>query len=365
MSEKCNAGVMNKWIESAVGFGRAIAGPFEGRQVTSVFAALPFFGLLMLLLMPLASTAASRGCSFGEPLAESLAHSGLTPHFRRWLEQQDLADYDFPREDVKGGSFGGRTGDDDAVRHQPVVFVHGNSDQAVGVQDGTPLGWSTTIRFFLAQGYTPAELYATTWGPADPAEAAEQVHSLEYLRRVRAFIKAVLAYTGTDKIDVVAHSMGVTLARKAIKGGLVEVPGTGQYEDLGPPLTDRVDAFVGIAGANWGLTNCYFGVWTAPTCASDSGFFPGYLGFGGLRGVSQFLRELNEGAHFEGDRVYSIWSTSDQVVGYGGAVYGRYTSRIPGQDAEKVYRGYPYGHFCVRDLSAAVQLQMVREPQVP
>lgn len=312
---------------------------------------------------PLALSATPHGCSLGEPLAGPLAHAGLTPHLRRWLEQQGLAGYDFPRDDLDGGSFGGRESGDDAVRQQPVVFVHGNSDQAVGTKGDTPVGWSATIRFFLAHGYTPAELYATTWGPADSSKAVEQVHSWKYLRRVRAFIEAVLAYTGAAKVDVVAHSMGVTLARKAIKGGPVEDPASGKRHDLGPALTDRVDAFVGIAGANWGLTRCYLFVRTAPTCSSGSGFFPGHLGFGGVQGISRFLRELNDRAHFEGDRVYSIWSTRDRVVGYGGIVYGRYTSRIPGQDAEKVYQDQPYGHFCTRDLSAPVQLQMVREYQ--
>jgi triacylglycerol esterase/lipase EstA (alpha/beta hydrolase family) len=33
---------------------------------------------------------------------------------------------------------------------------------------------------------------------------------------VRKFIEAVLDYTRADKIYVVGHSMGVTLARKAI-----------------------------------------------------------------------------------------------------------------------------------------------------
>jgi hypothetical protein len=330
-----------------------------------MYRALRLLSLLVLLLLPLASAAATPGCSLSEPLAGPPAQAGLTPHFRRWLEQQGLADYDFPRDDLDGGSFGGRASDDDPVRHQPVVFVHGNSDQALGTRDDIPLGWSATLRLFLANGYTPAELYATTWGPADPAEAAQQVHSWDYLRRLRAFVEAVLAYTGAAKIDVVAHSMGVTLARKAIKGGPVDDPGTGQRHDLGPPLTDRVDAFVGIAGANRGLPNCFLAAWTAPTCSSDAGFFPGYLGFGGVWGVSRFLSELNDETHFEGDRVYSIWSTSDQIVGYGGVVYGRYTSRIPGQDAERVYHGYPYGHFCTRDLSAPVQLQMVRDNDVP
>ena len=36
---------------------------------------------------------------------------------------------------------------------------------------------------------------------------------------LRAFIEAVLTYTKADKVDVISHSMGVTLARKAIQGG--------------------------------------------------------------------------------------------------------------------------------------------------
>jgi len=39
---------------------------------------------------------------------------------------------------------------------------------------------------------------------------------LEYLR---AFTEAVIAYTGAAKIDVIGHSMGVTLSRRVIKGG--------------------------------------------------------------------------------------------------------------------------------------------------
>jgi triacylglycerol lipase len=36
---------------------------------------------------------------------------------------------------------------------------------------------------------------------------------------IRAFIQAVLAYTGAPKINIISHSMGVAIARKAIKGG--------------------------------------------------------------------------------------------------------------------------------------------------
>jgi len=84
---------------------------------------------------------------------------------------------------------------------------------------------------------------------------SQQTHSSEYLEYNRAWIEAVLAYTGADKIDVITHSMGVTLGRRIIKGGVVTAePRT---IDLGEPLTSRVDTFIGIAGANWGLVECF------------------------------------------------------------------------------------------------------------
>lgn len=36
---------------------------------------------------------------------------------------------------------------------------------------------------------------------------------------MRAFVEAVIAYTGTSKVNIIGHSMGVTIGRKIIKGG--------------------------------------------------------------------------------------------------------------------------------------------------
>lgn len=36
---------------------------------------------------------------------------------------------------------------------------------------------------------------------------------------MRAFVEAVLAYTGSPQVSIVTHSMGVTIGRKIIKGG--------------------------------------------------------------------------------------------------------------------------------------------------
>ena len=42
---------------------------------------------------------------------------------------------------------------------------------------------------------------------------------MEYIMYIRKFIEAVLEYTGADEIDVISHSMGVPLSRRALKGG--------------------------------------------------------------------------------------------------------------------------------------------------
>lgn len=287
---------------------------------------------------------------------------GLTPHFRAWLATNGYADIDFAREDLPGGSFGGKRGDADSLVRQPVIFIHGNSDQALGNgEPGFMTGWGPSTKAFLAHGYQTSELYATSWGPASAAAASKQYHSKEHLTRTRRFIEAVLAYTGADKVDIVSHSMGVTLGRKAVLGGHANDLADGGDYNLGEPLTERVDAFVGIAGANLGLSACFFGGPTTPTCGTTNGFYPGALTPAGVVGRSAFLEDLNATKGFEGTRVFSIWSTVDEIIGGGDLIYGVPTSQIPGQTGEKVFATVPFGHFGLKDHTTDEQVRMVEE----
>lgn len=293
-------------------------------------------------------------------LAAGGAKSGitLTSHFQSWLDQNGYGSYEFSRTDIIDDSYGGRTYSGQPVTKQPVIFIHGNSDKAIGDTYGQS-GWTNSLVYFLNQGYTTAELYAITWGPADAYQAADQTHSKEYVMRIRKFIEAVLDYTGADKVDIISHSMGVTLSRKAVKGGSAYDQDEGNYQ-VGSSLTSDVDAFVGIAGGNQGLTNCYYSYGSTPTCDDITGFYPGYLWYGyGPYGVSDYLVDLNQSSAYEGSYRYSIWSTADQIIGYNCIVYGVNTCRLPSQTGEKAYYSSPYGHFNLKDLTESVQYSMV------
>lgn len=91
-------------------------------------------------------------------------------------------------------------------------------------------------------------------------------------------------------MNVIGHSMGVTLGRKIIKGGKAEDRAEGTY-DVGESLKNKVKSFVGIAGGNLGLVSCH-GLSAVPTCNDVDGFNPGVIV---TSGPSKYLAELNKG----------------------------------------------------------------------
>ena len=286
---------------------------------------------------------------------------GLSAHFRTWLTNNGYGGYDFARTDLSNGAYGGKASATDAPTRQPVIFIHGNSDRALGAGTSLSTGWAASLAYFESQGYRPRELYATTWGPANAALTSQQYHSKANVMHVRKFIEAVKAYTGAAKVDIIAHSMGVTLARKALLGGSANDSLAGGQYDVGAPLTSSVDTFVGIAGANRGLVSCYTSGPTTPTCGATNGLYPGYWNGVGVSGRSAFLQNLYSSSGYEGAYRYSLFSTQDNIIGYGNLVYYEYTSRIPGQTGERVFTSSGYTHVDTKDKTGALQLRMVRD----
>ncbi|MEM9112389.1 MAG: lipase [Myxococcota bacterium] len=280
--------------------------------------------------------------------------SGLTPHFRGWLGRSAFGADGFDRPELQGGSFGGRFVPEQPVKGPPFVFIHGNGDAALG--SGGPLfnGWTEVLGSFLAAGYGFERLYGTTWGPADPRLVRRQSHDRHRVGRVRRFIEAVLAYTGQPRANVVAHSMGVTLARKAIQGGrLLDERG---WTELGPPLASRIGTFIGIAGANQGLRaalrNPLVRAWNP-----INGFFPGLPSPLGFVGQSLFLKDVNRRPRAAA-RVYSIWSRGDGIVDV--SLGGRPSARIPMQDDEVVFEDL--NHFEVKDRAGPTLIELCEAP---
>jgi len=289
---------------------------------------------------PTASTALARTSRATETASVS-KESRFSNDFHKWLHANGYGGYDFAKGNVP--AFGGKTAAGEKVTKEPVIFIHGNSDSAAG--------WKNSIEHFGKEGYKPSEMYAMSWGPANPLKASEQHHSAKYLGEVRAFIEAVKKYTGAEKVDVIGHSMGVTLARKAIQGGDGFDPYARKNYNLGEAMTGSVDTFVGIAGANHGLAAAMMMGDLVPTTNKTSGLHP----------QSELLKDLNKVDHDEGSHVFSIWSHADEVVGVGLAGF---TSPIEGQDGQKVYGTFPFGHMGVKNLTAETQLAMIRDHKV-
>ena len=127
----------------------------------------------------------------------------------------------------------------------PVVFVHGNTGDACNFDD--------IVSDMLDWGWSGDELFGITFPQSNPTH--------EHMRdQLDDFVQKVLAHTGADEVDIVAHSLGVTGVRV-------------WYQDY-----DRdswIRRFVGLAGGNHGVCVC-------PGCYDTTlgGDYDGILGAG-------------------------------------------------------------------------------------
>ncbi|CAD8147550.1 unnamed protein product [Paramecium pentaurelia] len=286
---------------------------------------------------------------------------GFSKDFKAFLDQNYKL-WGFHRPDIISGCYGGaETRPTQKPSRIPIIFIHGNSDVAVG--DGSygvfMTGFSSQIEYFLSQGYEKQDLYATTWGDADSATASLNYHSENYLKYNRAFVEAVLEYTKSPYVNIISHSMGVTLARKIIKGGTGhDELGSGRY-DLGDPLTSNVKVFVGLAGGNQGLTSCYTSGSSLPTCGMTNGFYPGQPPYVGR---SEFLEQLDSNSAKEGKYIVTGRANYDEIIGGNNLVWGKYTTRIKNENEEILFNSPSVGHFGLRD-EAGPQIYSILKKQ--
>ena len=134
------------------------------------------------------------------------------------------------------------------VHRTPVILLHGNNDTAYPGACN-PYGQVHSVAQYLADhGYAPSELWGLGYqgdqcdALVDPTVKSSYAHStVANIPDLDRFVRAVLAYTGAKRVDVVGHSLGVTLTRAWMKS-----------EHTG----HLVRRLVAIDGPNHGIVDC-------------------------------------------------------------------------------------------------------------
>lgn len=261
----------------------------------------------------------------------------------------------FKPSDAPYGHFGGEAPCSTDSDKTPVVFVHGNANS---VKD-----WDAVQADYQAAGYDRCRLYGVTWLSAQERQTPVDIaHTARRAQIVRDFIRDVRRHTGSEKVDVVAHSMGVTLALAAIDSG---------------GMWTGVRKFVAVAGAMRGLGLCRQS--PLKTCggqqAADSqefGFLPEdappadpQQGPNWRMGDKGF-RAMPRGA--PQTRFYALSAgAGDEVLCMAPAAPGCETTalfdpapNVAAPVVEAMPGGATWRHFQIRDLTGALQVRLLQ-----
>jgi pimeloyl-ACP methyl ester carboxylesterase len=147
-----------------------------------------------------------------------------------------------------------------------VIFMHGNNDTPYPTVCNPYGDAHAFAQYFVDHGYEPGEVWALGYQGdqcdilLDPTIRSSAAHAtMANVPDLRAFVQAVLAYTDAKEVDIVGHSLGVTLARAWLQ------------QDHAQRLVRR---FVAIDGPNHGIINCSpskLNYWQLP---ASGGFTP-------------------------------------------------------------------------------------------
>src|SRR5712692_5009636 len=107
------------------------------------------------------------------------------------------------------------------VSHVPVIFLHGNNDSPFPTACN-PFGHIHDFaQFFLDNGYRPSELWGLGYQGDQCDLLQDQTHRSSVAHStaaavplLRQFVHAVVKFTGAKHVDIIAHSLGVTVARE-------------------------------------------------------------------------------------------------------------------------------------------------------
>lgn len=148
----------------------------------------------------------------------------------------------------------------------PVIFLHGNNDTPFATVCN-PFGYIHNMaQYFLANGYKASELWGLGY-QGDQCDLAAEItrksgvsHSTAAaVPLIRAFVHAVLEYTGAREVDIVAHSLGVTATREWL---------------LQDNAYGLVHSLVAMDGPNHGIVDCSPAAGNYFQLPANGGFVP-------------------------------------------------------------------------------------------
>jgi pimeloyl-ACP methyl ester carboxylesterase len=233
------------------------------------------------------------------------------------------------------------------VERTPVIFLHGNNDTPFPTLCNPYGNMHDFAQYFLDHGYAASELWGIGYQGdqcdllADPTHRSGVAHTtLANIPDLRAFVHAVLDYTGAKRVDIVGHSLGVTLARAWMK------------QDHAWHLVRRL---VAIDGPNHGIINCSpspLNYWQAPSLGGFTPDSPVCLEYGAADTL--FLTWLNSPNETPGPTRYLVIRNADTDFVYMPTPDG-FLAGVPAEDRT----GAPHDFSRSAALAGAEQVDLV------
>jgi pimeloyl-ACP methyl ester carboxylesterase len=211
------------------------------------------------------------------------------------------------------------------VKRTPVIFVHGNNDTPFPTACN-PFGrMQAFAQFFADSGYSTSELWGIGYEGDQCDLAGDQTRrsSIAHTNAanvpdLRRFVTAVLKFTGAREVDIVAHSLGVTIAREWIR-----------QDDA----QRAVRRFVAIDGPNHGIINCSpnaLNYWQAPAAGGFTPQSEVCVELGSPN--TPFLKLLNKGDDTPGPTKYLVIRNADTSFVYF-ALQDGFIAPVPAEDS--------------------------------
>jgi len=243
------------------------------------------------------------------------------------------------------------------VDRVPVIFLHGNNDTPFATACN-PFGYiHNAAQYFLDNGYRPSELWGLGYQGdqcdllTEATRKSGVAHSTAAaVPLIRAFVHAVLEYTGAERVDIVAHSLGVTATREWL---------------LQDNAYHLVRSLVAVDGPNHGIVDCSPDPANYFQLAANGGFVPNSAiceEYGSDH--TQLLTVLNAGGETPGPTRYLVIRNVARATPESGdfvylSAQDGYFPAVPAQDRD----GNPHDFSGSALLAGAPSIDLVGQGQ--